>query len=90
MASGPGTYGDVEGLVTMLIAACDDMEMNETLQLLLSAPNERRNAVVHELLHRFRMSGAPTSLHEAFVCLLDDEVAAKAYEVVHRHGCSKR
>jgi hypothetical protein len=80
----PKTYGEVEGLVTMLMAACDDMGMNDTLEMLLSAPDERRRAIVRELLERFRLSGAPKSLHEAFVCLLDDAVAEKAYEVIYQ------
>ena len=84
MAAAPKTYGEVEGLVTMLMAACEDLGMNETLELLLSAPDDRRKAIVYELLERFRMSGAPTSLHNAFVCLLDDDVAEKAYQVIYR------
>jgi hypothetical protein len=68
----------------MLMAACEDMGMNETLETLLSAPNDRRKAAVYELLERFRMSGAPVSLHNAFVCLLDDDVAEKAYQVIYQ------
>ena len=67
----------------MLMAACEDLGMNETLEVLLSAPNERRRVVIGEFLERFRMSGAPASLHNAFVCLLDDDVAEKAYEVIY-------
>ena len=84
MAATPRTYGEVEGLVTMLMAACDDMGMNETLEMLLSAPNDRRKAAIHQLIEGFRMGGAPKSLHDAFVCLLDDEVAEKAYEIIYR------
>ena len=84
MASVPKTYGEVEGLVTMLLAACDDMGMNDTLEMLLSQPNDRRTAVVRELLERFRQAEAPKSLHDAFVCLLDDAVAEKAYEVIYQ------
>ena len=76
------TYGEVEGLITMLLAACDDMGMNETLEMLLSQPDARRKAVVRELLDRFIAGGAPKPLYEAFACLLDDEVAEKAYEVI--------
>ena len=78
----PKTYGEVEGLVTMLIAACEDAKMNETLELLLSQPDDRRKAMVQELLERFRTAGVPKSLYEAFVCLLDDEVAEKAYQAI--------
>ena len=68
----------------MLIAACDDLGMNDTLEMLLSQPDARRKAVVRELLDRFIAGGAPKSLYEAFVCLLDDDVAEKAYEIIYR------
>ena len=84
MAPAPKTYGEVQGLVTMLISACEDMGMNDTLEMLLSQPDARRKAVVRELLDRFVAGGAPKSLHEAFVCLLDDHVAEKAYEIIFR------
>ena len=84
MAAIPKTYGEVEGLVTMLMAACEDMGMNESLEMLLSAPDDRRKAAIHEFLERFRVNGAPKALHDAFVCLLDDEVAETAYQVIYR------
>ena len=68
----------------MLLAACEDLGMNETLETLLSAPDNRRKAVVHELLEQFRVNGAPKSLHNAFVCLLDDEVAETAYQIIYQ------
>jgi hypothetical protein len=84
MAATPKTFGEVEGLVTMLMAACEDAKMNDTLEMLLSAPNDRRKAVVRELLERFRVAGVPKSLHDAFVCLLDDEVAERAYQTIYQ------
>ncbi|APV48861.1 hypothetical protein BWI17_03705 [Betaproteobacteria bacterium GR16-43] len=84
MTTIPKTYGEVEGLVTMLLAACEDLEMNQTLEMLLAAPDDRRKAVVRELLERFRQARVPQSLHDAFVCLLDDDVAEKAYQVIYR------
>ena len=84
VASPPRTYGEVEGLVTMLMAACDDMGMNESLEMLLSVPDDRRKAAIYQFLEKFRLGGAPKSLHDAFVCLLDDEVAEKAYEIIYK------
>jgi hypothetical protein len=84
MVADPKTYGEVEGLVTMLMAACEDLGMTETLEMLLSAPNDRRKLVIYELLERFRSAGAPKSLHDGFTCLLDDGVAETAYEVIYR------
>lgn len=78
------TYGDVEGFVTMLLVACEDAGINESLELLLSQPDDRRRVVVLELLGRSRMAAAPQSLCEALACLLDDEVAEKAYQVIHK------
>ena len=80
----PRTYGEIESFVTMLLAACEDAGMNETLEMLLSQPDDRRRAVVDGLLDEFHAKGAPHQLIEAFVPLLDDAVAEKAYEVIHR------
>ena len=80
--STPTTYGDVDGLVAMLMAACDDAKMNDTLEKILSQPDDRRRNIVRALLLRFREKKAPKSLHDAFACLLDDAVAEKAYETI--------
>ena len=76
------TYGEVEGLVTMLLAACEDPGMNDTLEKILSQPDHRRKAMVRQILESFRRRKAPRELHEAFVCLLDDDVAEKAYAAI--------
>ena len=78
------TYGEVEGFVTMLLVACEDAGINESLELLLSQPDDWRRAIVLELLDRSRMAAAPQSLCEALACLLDDEVAQGAYEVIYK------
>jgi Trp operon repressor len=87
MASIPRTYSDVDGFINMLLAACEESSMNETLQLLLSMPDERRRAVVARLLERLRAQQAPQDLIDAMACLLDDAVAEKAHEVIYR--CAK-
>ncbi|WP_171088922.1 hypothetical protein [Usitatibacter rugosus] len=84
MASAPKTVGEIEGFVSMLLAACDDAGINETLEMLLSQPNEKRREVVQYLLQQFRETQAPQSLIEAFACLLDDNVAEKAYGVIYQ------
>ena len=80
----PKTYGDVDGFVTMLVAACHDAGMKETLEILLAEPDETRKYAVRTLLARFRETQAPQPLIEAFSCLLDDELAEKAYEVIYQ------
>ena len=80
----PQTYGDVDGFITMLMAACEDEVMNRTLETILSQPDKMRHAVLLGLLELFRVNGAPKDLSDAFVCLLDDEVAEKAYQVIYQ------
>src|SRR5262245_5637834 len=82
----PRTFGDVDAFINMLVAACEDDAMNETLQILLAQPDERRKAIVHRLLDRLRERKAPQPLIEAMACLLDDAAAEKAYEVIYQCG----
>ena len=88
MAANPRTYGEIEGFINMLLAACEDRGMNETLEMLLSQPDATRKAVVHRLLERLRERDAPQNLIEAVACLLDDGVAEKAYEVIYQ--CARK
>lgn len=83
-----GTYGEVDGFITMLLAACEDRGMNDTLELLLSQPDARRRAIVRRLLEQLREKRAPKELLDALACLLDDKVAERAYEVIFQ--CAQR
>jgi len=84
----PRTYAEVEGFIDMLLAACEDASMNETLELLLSQPDDRRRAMVAKILGRLREREAPQKLIEAIACLLDDEIAEKAYAAIH--ACERK
>lgn len=84
----PRTYAEVEGFIDMLLAACEDASMNETLELLLSQPDDRRRTMVQKILVRLRVRKAPRKLVEAMACLLDDEVAEKAYAAIH--SCARK
>ena len=72
----------------MLLAACEDRGMNETLEILLSQPDSVRRVVVYRLLDRLKEKSAPQRLIEAIACLLDDQAAEKAYEVIFQ--CAKK
>jgi Trp operon repressor len=84
MTDAPQTFGDVNSFINMLLAACEDDAMNETLQILLAQPAERRKAIVHRLLDRLRERQASPKLIEAMACLLDDTAAEKAYETLFK------
>jgi hypothetical protein len=88
MVAVPSTYAEVETFITMLQAACEDASMNGTLQELLFQPDQTRRAIVHKLLEHMRENRAPKDFVDAFVCLLDDDVAEKAYQVIYK--CSRR
>lgn len=88
MAKAPGTFADVERFVELLQAACKDSSMNETLRNLLSQPDENRKAILHKLIAHMRDSRAPEDFVDAFVCLLDDDAAEKAYQVIYQ--CPRR
>ena len=84
----PRTYADIEGFITMLIVACEDASINSTLQALLSQPNRTRKAAVLKLVEKLRVDKAPPGLIEAIACLLDDDVAEKAFEAIYH--CARK
>ena len=86
MASNPITFGEVEGFIDMLLAACEDENMNATLEMLLSQPDVKRKAIVQRLLDRMKEKHAPPALIDAMACLLDDDAAERAYEVIFQCG----
>jgi hypothetical protein len=82
------TKPDVDHLVTLLRAACEDAGMNSVLEKLLSQPEERRHLLVRELLAEFRVKQAPPELIAAFTPLLDDDVADTAWRVIYQCGAN--
>jgi hypothetical protein len=88
MAATPRTYADIDGFITMLLVACEDATINSTLQELLSQPNPARKAVVLKLAERLRSNSAPPTFIDAIVCLLDDDVAEKAYQAIYQ--CARK
>jgi hypothetical protein len=78
------TVGEIDGFINMLRAACEDSSMNETLELLLSQPNNKRKKIVLILVKDMAYKKAPIELIEAISCLEDDAIAEKAYEVIYQ------
>lgn len=80
----PNTFAEVEGFVGLLKAACDEPEMNSTLQTILAQPDAGRKSMIRDLLVQFKEKGAPQVLSDAFICLMDNEVAEKVYVYIHK------
>lgn len=75
---------NIDHLVNMLRVACEDADINDTLEKLLSQPEDHRQIMIQELLAHLHRSGAPKELIEAFVPLLNDGVADTAWRVIYR------
>ena len=78
------SVGDIERFVDILRVACEDRQINDTLEKLLSLPDRQRRGVLATLLEGMRERGAPADFMSALACLQDDAVAEKAYEVIYR------
>ena len=78
------TVAEVDGFIDLLGAACDDEHVNASLQRLLALPDDRRRTFVRAWVSGLLAKGAPKQFVEAVACLVDDEVAHKAREVIHR------
>lgn len=75
---------NVDQLVTLLRAACEDAGLNSVLERLLSQPEERRHLLLRELLADLRAQRAPSALLDALSPLLDDDVADTAWRILYR------
>lgn len=80
----PRSVADIEGFVGLLKAACEDPQINATLQRLLVMSDAQRRGVVHAWVSDLLIAEAPREFIEAVVCLVDDAVAEKVYEVIHQ------
>jgi hypothetical protein len=84
----PGTprrsVAEVEGFVSLLMAACNDSTVNATLERLLSMPDDKRRNLVHVWVSDLLIEGAPRDFIQAVGCLMDDAVAERAYEVIYK------
>ena len=76
------TVADIDSFITMLRAACDSQLVYDRLEALLSLPNAKRQSEVNTLVTDLLVEQAPRHLIMAVACLLDDEVAEKAYEAI--------
>ena len=84
LPSNPHTVGEIDGFVSLLMAACDDRKVNDALEKLLSMPDEKRRLFVHNWVSDLVLKKAPQNFTQAIACLQDDAVAEKAYEVIYQ------
>ena len=80
----PRSVAEVDGFVSLLMAACNDSKVNATLERLLSMPDEKRRGLVHTWVTDLLIEEAPRDFVQAVACLSDDAIAEKAYEVIFK------
>ncbi|HXM83192.1 MAG TPA: hypothetical protein VN929_14860 [Burkholderiales bacterium] len=84
------TVGEIDSFITMLLAACENRMVYERLENLLSMSDDTRQAVVHSWVTDLLIAEAPLDFVQAIACLLDNQVAEKAYEVIFKCRCGER
>ena len=82
------SVAEVEGFITLLRVACEEQDVYQRLEEILSLPDEHRKTVIQALLSSMRSSRAPEDFVAAIACLIDTEITEKAYEVIFK--CKRR
>jgi len=78
----PKSVGDNASFVTMILAAREDVTMNETLEAILALPPSQRRSLINTLTADMKKRAAPADFIEAIAYLQDDEVAQKVREAL--------
>jgi len=87
-AKAPRTVGEIESFITMLLVACENKAVNDRLESLLSLPDLKRQGEINAWVTDLLIAQAPRDFVIAIACLLDNQVAEKAYEVIYK--CKRR
>ena len=83
-AKAPRTVGEIDSFITMLLVACENKKVNDRLESLLSLPDRQRQGEINAWVTDLLVAQAPREFIVAIACLLDDQVAEKAYEVIYK------
>jgi hypothetical protein len=78
------SVAEIDSFITMLRTACESQMVYERLENLLSMPDDRRQGLVHVWVTDLLIAEAPRDFVQALACLLDNQVAEKAYEVIFK------
>ena len=80
----PKTVGEIDSFITMLLVACESQTVYDRLESLLSLPDPKRQGEINAWVTDLLIAEAPRDFITAIACLLDDQVAEKAYEVIYK------
>ena len=80
----PKAVAELDGFITLLRVACEEKDIYERLEKILSLPDEHRKTVIHALVADMKSSRAPEDFVTAMACLIDTDVAEQAYKVIFK------
>ena len=76
----PKAVAELDGFITLLRVACEEEDVYERLEKILSLPDEHRKTVIHALVTDMKSSRAPADFVTAIACA----VVEQAYEVIFK------
>jgi len=78
----PRTVAENEPFITLIRVARENAEVNEELWRILALDDFNRKSTLNTLIERLHYKQAPGEFISALEALLDDNVAAKALELI--------
>ena len=76
------SVGDQALFISLIRAAREDADIGDRLQVILGQPDFHRKSLLNTLIAELKMQSAPADFIRAIACLLDDDVARKARELL--------
>lgn len=74
--------GQNDPFVTLIRVAQEDTEIRERLFTILSQNKFNRESILNSYLEDMRLNQAPQDFISAIACLLDDDIAEKALQIL--------
>ena len=74
--------GQNDPFVTLIRVAQEDVEIRERLFTILTQNKFNRGSIINSYLEDMRLKQAPREFISAIACLLDDDIAEKALQIL--------
>lgn len=78
----PGSIGDNDTFVSMIITASEDREIKEAIKTILNIPTVQRKVLILEIVQTMKNDSVPKDFIAAIAALTDEDIAAKVREVL--------
>jgi|GEM_PF-1338794 len=76
------TVADQKVFVSLIRTAQEDAALRSRLRMILAQPPFHRRSLLNTLLEELKLQSAPADFVRAIACLLEDDVASKARELL--------